>query len=318
VKKYSPQSEENTAKKRRGRSKRKKSVEETEDDEQPGPSSSSSPNQQKSPKKPKFSSAVKRGEKLPVTCGNKKGTLCGNKLAKGGACIHSQGCWFTPSDFERFAGKGSWKNWKLSIRCQNTTLKKLIKGKMTIHSGPNISMFTDVLGQPSNTADRSILPELEDIPKSQWATHNNDVGFIDCPHYKHDTRLLTLARPLTDLFRGKTKQLRWGEAAERAFTDLKTAFSTAPVLQQPNLERPFTVEVDASDVGVGVVLSQVRGEEGKLRLIAYFSRKLSPSKRNYGVGDRELLLMKPVLEEWRHWLEGERHPFTIITDHKNL
>ncbi|XP_026882514.2 nuclear body protein SP140-like protein isoform X2 [Electrophorus electricus] len=122
-----PQSEENTAKKRRGRSKRKKSVEETEDDEQPGPSSSSSPNQQKSPKKPKFSSAVKRGEKLPVTCGNKKGTLCGNKLAKGGACIHSQGCWFTPSDFERFAGKGSCKNWKLSIRCQNTTLKKLIK-----------------------------------------------------------------------------------------------------------------------------------------------------------------------------------------------
>ncbi|KAK1792895.1 hypothetical protein P4O66_001627 [Electrophorus voltai] len=45
---------------------------------------------------------------------------------------------------------------------------------------------------------------------------------------------------------------------------------------------------------------------------------LSLSEQNYGVGDRELLAMKLALEEWRHWLEGARHPFTVITDHKNL
>uniref|UniRef100_A0AAY5EXV8 SP110 nuclear body protein, tandem duplicate 1 n=1 Tax=Electrophorus electricus TaxID=8005 RepID=A0AAY5EXV8_ELEEL len=44
-----------------------------------------------------------------------------------GACLLSQGRWFTPSDFEQFAGKGSYKNWKLSIRCQNTPLQNLIK-----------------------------------------------------------------------------------------------------------------------------------------------------------------------------------------------
>ncbi|XP_026882508.2 nuclear body protein SP140-like protein isoform X2 [Electrophorus electricus] len=135
----SPQSEENTAKRQRQRSKRKKSVDEAEDDEQPGPSSSSSSSQQKSPKKLKFSSPVKRGEKvniwtfalfktqLPVTCGDKEATLYRDKLAKGGACLLSQGRWFTPSDFEQFAGKGSYKNWKLSIRCQNTPLQNLIK-----------------------------------------------------------------------------------------------------------------------------------------------------------------------------------------------
>ncbi|KAL0157255.1 hypothetical protein M9458_048501, partial [Cirrhinus mrigala] len=42
------------------------------------------------------------------------------------------------------------------------------------------------------------------------------------------------------------------------------------------------------------------------------------SERNYDVGNRELLAIKLALEEWRHWLEGARHPFIILTDHKNL
>ncbi|KAI2644849.1 Transposon Tf2-9 polyprotein [Labeo rohita] len=51
---------------------------------------------------------------------------------------------------------------------------------------------------------------------------------------------------------------------------------------------------------------------------AFYSRKLSPAEQNYDVGNRELLAIKLALEEWRHWLEGSNHPFTIITDHKNL
>ncbi len=45
----------------------------------------------------------------------------------GKECILSQGHWFTPTDFERFAGKEHCKNWKTSIRCINTPLKKLIE-----------------------------------------------------------------------------------------------------------------------------------------------------------------------------------------------
>ncbi len=45
---------------------------------------------------------------------------------------------------------------------------------------------------------------------------------------------------------------------------------------------------------------------------------LSPAERNYDIGNRELLAIKLALEEWRHWLEGAQHPFTVITDHKNL
>ncbi|KAI4899012.1 hypothetical protein NFI96_015044, partial [Prochilodus magdalenae] len=41
-------------------------------------------------------------------------------------------------------------------------------------------------------------------------------------------------------------------------------------------------------------------------------------KQNYDIGNRELLAVKAALEEWRHWLEGALHPFTILTDHRNL
>lgn len=42
------------------------------------------------------------------------------------------------------------------------------------------------------------------------------------------------------------------------------------------------------------------------------------SKRNYDIGNRELLAMKLALEEWHHWLEGAKLPFLVWTDHTNL
>ncbi len=66
------------------------------------------------------------------------------------------------------------------------------------------------------------------------------------------------------------------------------------------------------------LLSQYHGEPPRLHPCDYFSRKLSPVERNYDIGNWELLTIKLALEEWRHWLEGAQHPFTVITDHKNL
>lgn len=103
-----------------------------------------------------------------------------------------------------------------------------------------------------------------------------------------------------------------------AFEALKKAFTSAPLLIHPDPNKPFVVEVDASTTGVGAVLSQQQGTPAKLHPCAAFSPKLSPAERNYDIGNRELLAIMLFLEEWRHWLEEAHHPFSILTDHKNL
>ena len=128
----------------------------------------------------------------------------------------------------------------------------------------------------------------------------------------------SVAAPLTSLLKGSPRHFTWTPEAEEAFKVLKTKFTSAPLLKHPDPALPFVVEVDASEVGVGAVLSQRQGNPAKLFPCAYFSRKLSQAERNYDVGNRELLAIKLAIEEWRHWLEGAQHPFVIYTDHKNL
>ncbi|KAI2654269.1 Transposon Tf2-6 polyprotein [Labeo rohita] len=128
----------------------------------------------------------------------------------------------------------------------------------------------------------------------------------------------TAAAPLTAMVKRGTSRLTWSQAALQAYDELRQRFSSAPILHHPDPEKPFVVEVDASSTGVGAVLSQRQGEPPKLFPCAYYSHKLTPAECNYDVGNRELLAIKLALEEWRHWLEGAKHPFTVLTDHRNL
>lgn len=126
-----------------------------------------------------------------------------------------------------------------------------------------------------------------------------------------------VAAPLTQLTSSKLPFV-WSQAAEAAFNRLKCLFTSAPVLSHPDPSQQFVVEVDASDTGVGAVLSQRSPEDHKMHPCAYFSRRLTPAERNYDVGNRELLAVVLALQEWRHWLEGSTLPFVVWTDHKNL
>ncbi len=112
-----------------------------------------------------------------------------------------------------------------------------------------------------------------------------------------------LAAPLTALTSTKTT-FRWSSSAEAVFSKLKSCFVSAPILVAPDPSRQFVVEVDVSEVGVGVVLSQRSSSDGKMHPCTYFSHRLSPAECNYDIGNRELPAVKLALEEWRHWLEG--------------
>ncbi|MCI4392739.1 hypothetical protein PGIGA_G00149220 [Pangasianodon gigas] len=127
----------------------------------------------------------------------------------------------------------------------------------------------------------------------------------------------SVAAPISALTKKSTCPFLWTREADKAFKNLKQCFSSAPILTLPDPTLPFIVEVDASDVAIGAILSQ-RSTDGKLHPCAFLSHRLTPTESRYDVGDRELLAVKLALEEWRHWLEGAQHPFLVWTDHKNL
>lgn len=126
----------------------------------------------------------------------------------------------------------------------------------------------------------------------------------------------TIARPLYDLTK-KGIQWNWTEACQKAFEDLKKAFTSSPVLIMPDTTKPFRIEADASNFATGAVLSQL-GDDGHRHPCAFLSQSFTEAERNYEIYDKELLAIIRALEEWRHYLEGAPHPVEVWTDHKNL
>jgi len=96
------------------------------------------------------------------------------------------------------------------------------------------------------------------------------------------------------------------------------AVTTALILVSPWDSEPFHIKADSSDFTFGAILSQQLPREEKWYLVVFYSKSLSPVERNYEIHDKEILTIIRVLEEWRHFLEGARHPVEIWTDHKNL
>lgn len=99
-----------------------------------------------------------------------------------------------------------------------------------------------------------------------------------------------IARPLTDLLKKGTMFL-WTKNCETAFQLLKKALVSAPVLALPNFSKPFVVETDASDTGIGAVLQQ----EG--HPIAYVSKALGPKHQGLSTYEKEsLAILLPNLQ----------------------
>ena len=105
----------------------------------------------------------------------------------------------------------------------------------------------------------------------------------------------------------------WGTKEQEAFEHLKMAVTTAPILASPQDLEPFCIEADSSDFTSGAVLSQQLPGEEKWHPVAFYSKSLSLVERNYEIHDKEMLAIIHVLEEWRHFLEGARHPVLCRT-----
>ena len=128
--------------------------------------------------------------------------------------------------------------------------------------------------------------------------------------------------PLTDLLStaAKKRGWHWGPEQDKALKELKVAVQIAPVLMQPDFSLPFNISVDASDLGVGAVLWQMRqGPDGVLRpaAISYASRRFSERERAWPIGERECFACRYGFEKFASYIT--QHPdVTLFCDHHNM
>ena len=113
---------------------------------------------------------------------------------------------------------------------------------------------------------------------AQWPTPTNKKEiqrFLGLASYyrRFVENFASVAKPLHRLTE-KTAEFKWTNQCQEAFEEIRQRLVSAPVLSFPDFTKPFIVDTDASDIGIGAVLSQVQ-EKGTERDIAYASRVLS-------------------------------------------
>ena len=122
-----------------------------------------------------------------------------------------------------------------------------------------------------------------------------------------------IALPLTDLTKKSLPdKVKW---SERAINTLKEVLCKSPILRNPDFTKTFFLQMDASDRGLGAVLSQL-DDERKDHPVAYYSRKLLPREERYSTVEKECLAIKLGVEAFRVYLLGRK--FVIQTDHRSL
>jgi hypothetical protein len=102
----------------------------------------------------------------------------------------------------------------------------------------------------------------------------------------------------------------WTPSHQQAFEALKSSLVSAPVLALPNFTKPFQLQTDACDTGVGAVLLQ----DG--HPLAFVSKALGPRTKSLSTYEKEFLAILVAVEQWRSYLQ--HNEFTIFSDQRSL
>lgn len=124
----------------------------------------------------------------------------------------------------------------------------------------------------------------------------------------------TVVSPLTALLKKNNNGFVWTNDCTEAWERVKECLVTAPILTRPDFEREFVIQTDASDFGIGAVLTQ-ESDDGE-KVICYLSRSLTQQERKFSTTEKECLAVLWAIEKLRPYVEGSH--FTVITDHYSL
>ena len=116
----------------------------------------------------------------------------------------------------------------------------------------------------------------------------------------------------------KDSSVKWDQRHNKCLSLLKDKLSSAQILQYPDFTKKFSIKTDASQVGLGAVLTQEYKIEGKKisMLVCFASRSLKGAKRQYSVTDQEGLAVVWAVKTFKSYIMGTR--FKVVTDHNTL
>ena len=155
-------------------------------------------------------------------------------------------------------------------------------------------------------------PKVEAICNWPTPTRKQEIQrFLGLANYyrrfiKNISSIAKLLQCLTE----KNNVFHWNELRQSAFDELCRCLVSFPVLAYPDNSKCFVLDTDASDVGIGAVLSQP-SEDGSERVIAYASHSLRRQEQRYCVTRRELLAVVEFTHHFRPYLLGRQ--FTLKT-----
>jgi transposase InsO family protein len=153
-------------------------------------------------------------------------------------------------------------------------------------------------------------PSLLNVPPHKLPTEvKRFLGLVG--YYRRFIRNMSqIAAPLYNLTK-KNSKLIWTSDCEDSFQRLKAALVSSPILSFPDVKGSnFILDTDASNTGIGGVLSQV--QNGQEKVIGYYSTVLSDSERNYCVTKREFLAVVRAIRQFKPYLYGQH--FLVRTD----
>ena len=123
----------------------------------------------------------------------------------------------------------------------------------------------------------------------------------------------SISRPLTKLTRKNTR-FYWDDDCQEAFDYFKKALTESPILGYPDVTKPYSLCMDASDYSVGGILTQDT-PVGEM-VICYVIHQLTSSRLRYAVIEKECFAIIYRLTKLRQYLFGAH--VTVYTDHVPL
>ncbi|GBL63530.1 Transposon Ty3-I Gag-Pol polyprotein [Araneus ventricosus] len=213
--------------------------------------------------------------------------------------------WFTTLDLKS-------GYWQIEIRPEDREKTAFTTGQ-GLWQFKEVTYLGHVISAEGVKTDPEKIKAVVEWPRPE-TVHDLRSSLGLCTYYRRFVKnFSTIARPLHKLTEAKSN-FNWTDECEKSFNSLKQALTSSPILTYHRTDKDFILDTDASNKGIGAVLSQNIGNEE--RVIAYFSKSLGKPERNYCVTRKELLAIVKSIEHFHHYLYGRK--FLLRTDQASL